>query len=87
MRKNAKKRSKKVDSKESESSLKQKLKAYVEDSPAFIAVISMRDKVSEKLLQGFLAFFAFFSPCWNFIFIGTSKPDTDTSKDTKYSNI
>ena len=71
-------------------SLVQKLKAflltiqlYVNQLPFVIAFKSrfkiMRARISEKLLQFLLAVFAFFSPCWNFFFLGTPKSNTDNS--------
>ena len=84
MRKKAKKRSKDVKPGVSDSTFKQKVKAffkpmllYLNQLPVVIALKKTRDKASEKLLQLILAFFAFLSPCWSFFFIGTPKKNYD----------
>ena len=60
-------------------SLMDKVKAYFNQSPAVIAFKKFRDRLGEKLRQLILAFFALLSPCWTFLFVGTSKPIKDTS--------
>ena len=52
----------------------QKIKDYLSELPMVIALLKVRDKVSEKLLCLILAFFAFVAPFWNFFFIKTPKP-------------
>ena len=95
MRKKVKKTSKIAEA--WDSSFKQKLTAlflpiqlYVNQIPAVVALKTnfkiIKDIVSEKLRQFILAFLAFFAPCWNFFFLGTPKPNTDNSQDTKSSN-
>ena len=84
MRKKAKKPSKSVE--ESDLSFRQKLIAYflafqlyVNQLPAVVAFKKMKARVSEKLRQLILAFFALLAPCWNFFFLGTPNPNTDNS--------
>ena len=75
-----------AESKASDSSFKQKLRAYflpiqlyVNQLPVVIEFKKKKARISEKLRLAILAFFAYLAPCWNFFFLGTPKPNTDDS--------
>ena len=53
----------------------EKLKQYLLTFPCVIRLLKRRDEISEKLKKFILAFFAFLSPCWTFLFIHKSKPN------------
>ena len=54
----------------------EKIQQYLLTLPFIIGLLRIRDDISEKLRQLILAFFGCLSPCWNFLFIHKSKPNT-----------
>ena len=59
----------------------EKIQLFLLTIPFVIALLKVRDEISEKLRQLILGFFDCLSPCWTFLFIKTPKNDGTKSKN------